>query len=376
MISIEERLARIKLNSFIYLRTDWLNRLLDIFGSAEEILKQSPKALASQAKLTIDTAAKLLAEARELDAEKELELVHKVGGRILMQEDDEYPASLRDIKEPPFVLYVRKHLDIKGPRVAMVGTRDITPYGKRCADKFAAELTQCGCVVVSGLARGVDTICHRAAVALRRPTIAVVGTGIGRCYPAENRHLAEAIIDNGGAIISELPFNKPPHAFHFPRRNRIISGLGNCTVVVEGREKSGALITAKMTLEEGKDVFAVPGPIESVQSGGTNRLIKDGAYILLDTEDIIYSIPEDKREGADDSALKKSTATVSAEDLTEDEEKVLAFIGAESKNLDNIVEELGFNVSEAAGILFELEIKGVLSCQDGVYSLNKFRKKA
>lgn len=374
IITPGERLARIKLNNFIYLRTDWLERLMEIFGSAEEILRLSAKTLSVEAGLTLPTAEQLLREAHALDAEEELELTHKCGGKILMMEDDEYPPELRNIKEPPFVLYVRKSLSAAGPRVAMVGTRTITPYGRRCADKFASELTQAGCVVVSGLARGVDSVCHKAAVELKRPTYAVVGTGIGRVYPAENKNLAAAIIDNGGAIISELPFNKPPNAFHFPRRNRIIAGMSCLTVVIEGRIKSGALITAKMALEQGKEVFALPGPIESVQSGGTNMLIKEGAAVLLETKDIIDSIPEENRFGLAEITYGAEGAPVVEAELNDEERSILAIIGSGAKTTDNIVETLSISVSAASAVLFELEVKGVLMCQDGLYSLNKFNK--
>lgn len=375
MITQNERLARIKLNNFIYLRTDWINRLIEIFGSAEEILKQTARSLHEEAGLTISTAEHLLQEAHALDAQREIDLVEKCGGQILMYEDADYPQELRNIKEPPFVLYVRRSMSAPGPRVAMVGTRNITPYGRRCAQKFAGELTQAGCVVVSGLARGVDSICHKAAVDLKRPTFAVVGTGIGRCYPAENRALASAILDNGGAIISELPFDKPPHAFHFPRRNRIIAGLSCLTVVVEGRIKSGALITAKMALEQGKEVFALPGPIESVQSGGTNMLIKEGANVLLDTKDIIDSIPEENRFGLSEITFGADTAPApEIADLGEDEKKIMDFIGSGAQNSDSIIDATGLNVAAASALLFELEVKGVLMCQNGMYSLNKFNK--
>ncbi len=375
MLTQNERLARIKLNSFIYLRTDWLGRLLEIFGSAEEILRADARTLHSEAGLTLATAAELLKESHALDAQAEIDLTAKAGGKILMQEDPDYPAELRNIKEPPFVLYVRGSIETVGPRISMVGTRTITPYGRRCADKFAGELTKCGCVVVSGLARGVDSICHKAAVDLQRPTFAVVGTGIGRVYPAENRALACAILDNGGAIISELPFNKPPHAFHFPRRNRIIAGLSCITVIIEGKIKSGALITAKMALEQGKEVFALPGPIESIQSGGTNMLIKEGANVLLETKDIIDSIPEENRFGlAPVTFGAEVTPEVPLEDMSETERAVLAFIGAGKQNIESIIEHTGLSVSEVSAIMFGLETNAILMCEDGFYSLNKFNK--
>ncbi|ACC97722.1 DNA protecting protein DprA (DNA processing chain A) [Elusimicrobium minutum Pei191] len=372
MITDSERLARIKLNAFTYLRTDWAMRMIEVFGSAEMILKTSAKDLAAQGGMSEDTAANLLKEAHALDAEKEAELTNKAGGKILLLEDYEYPQSLKDIKDPPFVLYVRGTLEARGPKVAMVGTRLITPYGRRCAKKFATEIAQAGCVVVSGLARGVDSVCQQAVVDINKPTWAVVGTGIGRCYPAENKALANAVLENGGAIISELSFNKPPNAFHFPRRNRIISALSSVVVIIEGKVRSGALITAKLAAEQGKDILAVPGSIESEQSGGPNMLIKDGAHALLETRDIIDLIPFEERFGLNEEVFEKDSVQKEILDLTETEKQFLEVIGPGEHTIDDIVEALATDVPSAAAVLFEMEIKGVLMCKDGKYSRNNF----
>lgn len=370
----KEKLARIKLNAFTYLRTDWALRMIEEFGSAQQVLRTDASTLARVSEVSESTAAQLLRDAHALDAEKEVERTLKVGGKILFLEDDEYPAALKEIKDPPFVLYVRGTLEATGPKVGMVGTRLITPYGRRCADKFATEITQCGAVIVSGLARGVDSMCHQAAVNLGKPTWAVVGTGIGRCYPAENRALAQGILDNGGAIISELSFDKGPNAPHFPRRNRIISALSSVVVVIEGRVKSGALITAKLAAEMGKDVLAVPGSIESVESGGPNMLIREGACALLETKDIIDLIPFEHRFGLVDVMPQEQALQKEIEDLSAEEQKMLNAVGGGEHTVDDLVETLNITVPEAAEILFEMEIKGILSCNNGKYSLNKFRK--
>ncbi|MGB2578535.1 DNA processing protein [Elusimicrobium simillimum] len=370
-ISDKEKLARIKLNAFTYLRTDWAERMIDVFGSAEDVLKQSAATLAQQGGISTGTAADLLRDAHALNAEEEVELTRNAGGEILFLGEDGYPAKLAEIKDPPFVLYVRGQMKETGPRVSMVGTRMITPYGRRCCNKFASEISQAGCIVVSGLARGVDSACHAAAVANKKPTWAVVGTGIGRCYPAENRALASAILEHGGCIISELPFNKPPHAFHFPRRNRIISALGSVVVIIEGKERSGALITAKLAAEQGKDILAVPGNIDSIQSGGTNKLIRDGAHALLDTKDIIDMIPFEERFGLDTDFLQEDNKK-EFDNLTEVEKRYLSVVGSEEVTVDEIIENLGVSVQEASTVLFDMEIKGVLTCIDGKYSKNKF----
>ena len=256
----------------------------------------------------------------------------------------------------------------------MVGTRKITPYGRRAAAKLAGDLAQCGVTVVSGLARGVDSECHAAAVRLKKPTVGVIGTGIGRCYPPENRALEKAILQYGGAVISELPFNSPPNAFHFPRRNRIIAALSQPVVVVEGEIKSGALITAKLALEMGKDVLAVPGPIDSPQSAGPNSLIQDGAGVVTAASDILDYIPQQLRFGLDKRFFEKDPQIQPKpeEDLTPRQRAVMNAVGGGQASLDQIAEALGADVPEAASLLFELEVKGFLACENGLYSRSKF----
>ena len=370
-ISIQERLARIRINAFLYFRADWLNRLIEIFGSAEEILKQDADTLAREAQMNPSTAAHFLRDAFAIEPQEELEKTEKYGGRILVPEDEEYPQSLRDIKEAPIALYVLGKLPQNKACIGMVGTRKITPYGRRAANTLASGLSQAGAVVVSGLARGIDSQCHAAAVQLHRPTVAVIGTGIGRCYPPENRELARAILQNDGAIVSELPFNKPPHAFHFPRRNRIIAALSELVVVVEGEVKSGALITAKLALEMGKEVLAVPGPIDSPQSGGPNSLIKDGAGVVTSVKDIIDYIPSPQLfdlEVTQAEAEKKE----GQDGLSELQQQILQQIGSGEVSADQVVEALHLSIPQAAAALFELEVKGFISCRAGLYSKSKF----
>lgn len=374
-ISAAERLARIQLNAFLYFRADWLERLIQIFGSAQEILRQDAPTLAREANLNPDTAAHLLRDAFAVNPQEEWDKTAALGGHIYVPEDEEYPQSLRNIKEAPIALYVLGKLPAAEQAcVAMVGTRKITPYGRRVAHKLAGNLTACGVTVVSGLARGIDSECHAAAVRLKKPTIAVIGTGVGRCYPPENRALARAILEYGGAIISELPFNKPPNAFHFPRRNRIIAGLSQPVVVAEGEIKSGALITAKLALEMGKDVLAVPGPIDSPQSAGPNSLIKDGAGVVTSVADILDYIPQQLRFGLDARYFETPSVTPNKEqdNLSPREREALAAVGDGQASLDQVAEAIGADVPEAAGILFELEVKGFLTCENGLYSKSKF----
>ncbi len=373
-IPAAERLARIRINAFPYFRADWLERLIQIFGSAQEILRQDAQTLAAEAQMNPATAARFLHDAFAVDPQKEWDRTEALGGRIYLPEDEEYPESLKTIKEPPVALYVLGKLPLETqPLAGMVGTRKITPYGRRAADKLAGELTQCGVTVVSGLARGVDSVCHAAAVRLQKPTVAVIGTGVGRCYPPENRPLAKAILQYGGAIVSELPVDSPPSAFHFPRRNRIIAALSHIVTVIEGEVKSGALITAKLALEMGKDVLAVPGPIDSPQSAGPNQLIKDGAGVVSCVQDIIDYIPERLRFGLSEKPLQALPAAKAEEAGLDDESKrVLEVIGPGEASLDAVVEALQIDVPQAASLLFELEVKGILACRNGLYSRSKF----
>ena len=374
-ISTEERLARIQLNAFLYFRADWLERLIEIFGSAQEILRQDAQTLAHQANLNPNTAEHLLREAFAVNPQEEWDKTAALGGHIYVQEDEEYPQSLRNCKEAPIAIYVLGNLPQENQAcVAMVGTRKITPYGRRVARKLAEELTQCGVTVVSGLARGIDSECHAAAVRLEKPTLVVIGTGVGRCYPPENRALEKAILQHGGAIISELPFNKPPNAFHFPRRNRLIAALSQPVVVIEGETKSGALITAKLALEMGKDVLAVPGPIDSPVSGGPNSLIRQGAGVVTSVADILDYIPQQSRFGLDTRFFEHTQQTPDKpiENLNEEERKVMECIGTGQASLDQVAEQLSLDVPQAAGLLFDLEVKGFLACENGLYSKSKF----
>lgn len=374
-ISAAERLARIQVNACFFFRADWLERLIEIFGSAQEILRQDAETLSREANLNPASAARLLKEAHAVNPQEEWDKTAALGGHIYVPEDDEYPQSLRNIKESPIALYVLGKLPPAEQACAgMVGTRKITPYGRRAAAKLAGDLAQCGVTVVSGLARGVDSECHAAAVRLKKPTVGVIGTGIGRCYPPENRALEKAILQYGGAVISELPFNSPPNAFHFPRRNRIIAALSQPVVVVEGEIKSGALITAKLALEMGKDVLAVPGPIDSPQSAGPNSLIQDGAGVVTAASDILDYIPQQLRFGLDKRFFEKDPQIQPKpeEDLTPRQRAVMNAVGGGQASLDQIAEALGADVPEAASLLFELEVKGFLACENGLYSRSKF----
>ncbi len=371
-MNFEEKLARIKVNSFSYLRSDWLMEMINIFGNAVELLRQDAKTISKEGKISLDSAESFLKSCAMLDAQKEMEKTEKVGGKILFNGEEYFPQRLAEIKEAPLLIYVRGDLgDVQRASVGMVGTRKISPYGRRAATQLACDLAQSGVVLVSGLARGIDSVVHAEAVKNKSATWALIGTGIGRCYPAENRELARAILDTGGAIISELPFDAAPLAHHFPRRNRLIAGFSDLVVVVEGEVKSGALITAKMALDQGLDVMAVPGPIDSPTSGGPNKLIKEGAGMVLSAKDIIDAIPSQKKFGLKVKKLYNESKEP-IESLTEQEQKILDLIGDGSKNVDELSLESDLEITQLSAILFSLEVAGAVICVDGKYSRSKF----
>lgn len=370
-VTENEKLARIKINAFGYMRADWYNKLIEVYGSAEEILKSQPHDIAQNGGVTPGTAQKFLEEAHKTDPEKEMSDTQKLGGKILVQGDGEYPESLKNIPQPPIVLYVRGNIKDEQIKVAIVGTRKPSGYGRRMTAKLARDIAGCKITIVSGLARGIDSIAHLSALDVSGTTWAVLGTGLGKYYPAENKKLTETIINKGGAIITEIPFHRGPMAFHFPRRNRIIAGLGLLTVVMEGTEKSGALITAKFALEQGKDVLAVPGSVDAENSVGPNQLIRDGASIVLSSLDIIEHIPLQYRFSVDTDRVNKNKNLPDEKSLgtlSDDEKNVLNKIASDDLSLDDIASGLNWSVPKTSQILFELESKSVLTRFSGKYS--------
>jgi len=261
------------------------------FGSPERVWKSKESELAKILGQNSPVVQNILKCRATLDLEKELANLEERKIQVLTLEDTAYPVNLLQIYDPPPVLYVKGVLAQEDAKaVAVVGSRRATPYGKAVADQLAGDLAQAGITVVSGLARGVDTCGHRGALRCGGRTLAVLGCGVDVVYPRENQELFEEIAAKG-AIISEFPLGTPPEASNFPVRNRIISGLALGVLVVEAAEDGGALITADFALEQGRDVFAVPGAITNRYSRGTNRLIKDGAKLVEGVADILEEYP-------------------------------------------------------------------------------------
>lgn len=289
---------------------------------------------------------------RTIDPVRELQWVQEAGVEAITWKEAEYPALLRVVDGAPSVLYVRGRLTSQDEwAVAIVGTRRATTYGREVAQVLGTELARAGVTVVSGLALGIDTAAHRAAMEAGGRTIAVLGSGVDQIYPPQNRGLALSIVQQG-ALISEYALGTRPDANNFPPRNRIISGLSRCIVVVEAGERSGALITARFAAEQGRELFAVPGSILSPGSAGCNQLIQQGAVPLLSVNDVLEQL--DLVRAADQREVR---TTIPANPL---ESKVLEALAAHPCHVDEIVRSTAMPSAEVVSLLVLMELKGMV----------------
>ena len=328
-----------------------VQRLLDTFGSLETAWNARPDQL-RDAGLDRKAIETLLATKQKIDLDAEMARLQRSGAQALTWDDPQYPRSLRNIAQPPPVLYVHGTLLLADEwAVAVVGTRHASVYGRDVARELAAGLAANGVTVVSGLARGVDIVAHRAALEAGGRTIAVLGSGVDNIYPAEHKATAEAITKSG-AVVSDYALGTPPDGPNFPPRNRIISGLSKGVVIVEAAEVSGALITADFAAEQGRDVFAVPGNIFQRQAAGTNRLIQQGAKLVTSVADILEEL-----NLAMVSEQKTARAILPA-DATE--QRLLACLSAEPVHIDEIGNQVGMPISQVSGALALMELKGIV----------------
>lgn len=296
------------------------------------------------------------------EAHKEFDRLGKKGYSLVTFEDVEYPACLREICDPPCVLFYAGCVEVlQGPAVAVVGTRRPSPYGRAVAERLAEDLASRGVVVVSGLAVGIDSSAHWGALKGGR-TVAVLGSGLESLYPKENRKLMEKIAERG-AVVSEFPLDTEPFAGNFPRRNRIISGLAQAVIIIEAAEKSGSLITAGFALDQGREVMAVPGNVTSDVSRGTNRLIKDGAKLIESWEDVAEELPSPLREKL---LAQKEGETQPLPLLTDEEAAVYKLLKTDELiHIDELLEQSSLSVSELLVLLLNLEIKGLITQSPG-----------
>jgi DNA processing protein len=293
---------------------------------------------------------------------REIDRLEKTGFSVLAIQDELYPECLRETFDPPLVLYYAgKIATLSKPAISIVGARKPTPYGRAVAEKLAHDLSAKGLVVVSGLASGIDSISHWGALKGGQ-TIAVLGSGLERIYPKESKPLFEKIIENG-LVLSEYSLKAPPLKYHFPNRNRIISGLSIGVIVVEGTKKSGSLITARLALEENREVMAVPGNITSELSRGTNWLIKDGAKLVNDWKDVVEEFPSPLREKLLSNEKKERKEFPS---LGKEEKKIYDLLFPDKlTSVDELVERSNLSVSEVLSVLLNLEIKDLVAQRPG-----------
>jgi len=341
-------------------------RLVEFFGSVNAVFQASLTEL--EATGIQATSAQSLGTGRSLElAQDELAQAAAAGVKVISIDDPSYPSQLKQIYDPPLILYVRGNdAVISQAGIALVGTRHPTPYGLGMAERLSCDLAARGLVIFSGMARGVDTAGHRGALAGKGKTVAVFGTGVDVAYPKENTRLMDQILAKGGAVISEFPMGTFAAPQNFPIRNRIISGISLGVLVVEAAEYSGTRITARCALEQSRDVYAVPGNVTNKNSWGPNTLIKQGAKLVATWEDVWEELPMDVRlrlqpQGTDESPAGQTASLFQENELPPHEKKIFALLKAdEATHIDEIVERLepGLSSSEIFAALFELELAG------------------
>lgn len=342
-------------------------KLIAEFGAPEQALSASRDRLRRIAGISDRVIDTITAFPWRGYAEEELGRAENAGVSIVTLEDPAYPEALRNTPDPPLFLYVKGALPREETMaVAIVGTRKPTHYGLTVAHRIAGDLSAHGCLIVSGMARGIDTQAHKGALDAQGGTIAVLGCGIDVPYPPENRELMEQI-SLTGAVVTENPFGTLPEAGYFPARNRIISGLCRGTVIIEAAEDSGSLITAKYTLEQGRKLFAVPGNIGSPTSRGGNSLIKQGAFLVENAADILSVL------GTVPTAAQHKKTPRPLPALSRDEENVYQCMTSEPKHVDAIMNECRTTAGKLSGVLTTLELKGLAKQLPGKYYVREIQ---
>lgn len=358
-------LAWIALNSVKGLGPVKIKQLIDHFGSAEAVFK-CPAALLRRGGVVPEPCVAQLLDKRLFDAaEEQLALARKEKVTVLTSASDGYPPYLKEIFAPPPVLFVKGDVSVFSRHaVGVVGTRHPTAYGRGVTAAITRELVEQGLVIVSGLALGIDTVAHQTCIEAGGRTIAVLGCGIDQLYPRSNRILAEKIIETG-AIVSEFPMGTEPEPFNFPRRNRIISGLSAGVLCAEGGERSGGLITAHYAVQQGRDVFAVPGPITSAMSMGPFNLIKEGAIPARSGREIAEALSfiENPHLKVNTAALPLMSVPLSL--LSQGERQVYDLLSGTPQRIDEISDATGRTVTQLFDVLLNLELKGLARQQSG-----------
>lgn len=337
-----------------------VRRLLEEFETPEKILTAGQSRLTKIPGIGPEIASSITNWESQIDLKKEVANCESFGCHVFTQLDESYPEPLRQIYDPPIVLYVKGEIqESDRTSIALVGSRITSNYGRETARKLAYQLGMADVTVVSGGARGIDSGAHQGALSAKGRTLCILGNGINRVYPQENQKLFEQIIEHG-AILTEFPFDRPPSGQNFPIRNRIVAGISLGVVVVEAGAKSGALITANQALDCGKLVFAVPGPVYSPRSKGCHNLIKNGAKLCENAEDILsefeYLFPPAKSEASEPPSLSS---------LSDSERKLYKLLCEEDLHVDELVRQSGFSVPIISVALLQLEMKRLIEQTPG-----------
>jgi DNA processing protein len=332
--------------------------LLERFGSAAAVLRARPEQLAEVPHIGPQLAARLGDAMAQANVPAELDLMSRHGVRLLALGSPEYPAALATIPDPPHLLYVRGSIESRDANaVAVVGSRQCTSYGRRVAERLAADLARAGWTILSGLARGIDGVAHRGALQAGGRTIAVLAGGLSRIYPPEHSELADQVTTSG-ALVTEAAMRMEPMAGLFPARNRIISGLARAVVVVEANEKSGALITARLAGEQGRTVLAVPGPVDSDPSAGSNALIRRGAVLCRGADDVLEELNATAPlVPSADGAPAPPRQQEPPPGLDETQRRVWDFLAEQVQHVDDMARQLQIAVPELSRTLMLLEMK-------------------
>ncbi|MFO7568259.1 MAG: DNA-processing protein DprA [Smithellaceae bacterium] len=352
--------------------------LAEHFSSMEEAFSAPPAQLSGISGLSRESAT-CVSRFNSWDRiHRELEQVHQAGISIVTCRDEHYPERLMSVYDRPALLYVIGQLDPQDISIAIVGSRQASAYGRYTTERISRELAMRGLTIVSGMARGIDSCAHRGALAAKGRTVAVLGSGLDVIYPPENKNLSAAIAEQG-AVVSEYPPGTQPMPFHFPARNRIISGMSYGVVVVEAGEKSGSLITARLAIDQGRDVFAIPGAIDSAGARGTNSLIKQGAKLVDSVDDILEDIlPQLERSCARAASLvcPASEAQEPLEktdnQLNETDQTIVNILSKKRiTHADEIISLSGLPPGDVLGSLSTLEIKGIVEQHSGKFFTRK-----
>lgn len=344
--------AHIALNMIPRLGPVRLRALLEVFGTPQNVLAAPADALERVNGIGSAAARSIAAWENSVDLGAELRRIREHGARVLIPNDDEYPAALRDIHDPPIALYVRGALSERDRHaIGVVGPRKPSHYATEAAKKLSYQLAYAGLTIYSGLARGIDTAAHQGALAAKGRTVAVLGSGFGHMYPPENAALADRIADGNGAVLSEFPIDTPPDKQTFPMRNRIVAGCSFGLLVAEAGFNSGALITANQAADQGRALYVIPGRIDTPTALGSNRLIQQGAKLVQSAQDILDDLGLLFRETP---TLEKPAAPA---DLSVTESAVLNALGDDEMPIDSVLSTTGLPIGTVSSTLLALEMK-------------------